>query len=34
VDTAIPSEPSSPNPVANLIPATYTESQAANLVVI
>ena len=34
VDTAIPSEPSSPNPVANLIPSTYTESQAANLVVI
>jgi hypothetical protein len=34
VDTGIPSEPSSPNPVANLIPATYTESQAANLVVI
>jgi hypothetical protein len=34
VDTSIPSEPSSPNPVANLIPATYTESQAANLVVI
>ena len=34
VDTNIPSEPSSPNPVANLIPATYTESQAANLVVI
>lgn len=33
VDTAIPSEPSSPNPVANLIPSTYTESQAANLVV-
>jgi hypothetical protein len=33
VDTNIPSEPSSPNPVANLIPATYTESQAANLVV-
>ena len=34
VDTGIPSEPSSPNPVANLIPSTYTESQAANLVVI
>jgi hypothetical protein len=34
VDTSIPSESSSPNPVANLIPATYTESQAANLVVI
>jgi hypothetical protein len=34
VDTAIPSEPSLPNPVANLIPSTYTESQAANLVVI
>jgi hypothetical protein len=34
VDTSIPSEPSSPSPVANLIPATYTESQAANLVVI
>jgi hypothetical protein len=34
VDTSIPSEPSSPNPVANLIPATYTESQATNLVVI
>jgi hypothetical protein len=34
VDTGIPSEPSSPNLVANLIPATYTESQAANLVVI
>ena len=33
VDTSIPSEPSLPNPVANLIPATYTESQAANLVV-
>jgi hypothetical protein len=33
VDTSIPSTPSSPNPVANLIPATYTESQAANLVV-
>lgn len=33
VDTNIPSEPSLPNPVANLIPATYTESQAANLVV-
>lgn len=33
VDTNIPSEPSSPNPVANLIPSTYTESQAANLVV-
>jgi hypothetical protein len=33
VDTGIPSEPSSPSPVANLIPATYTESQAANLVV-
>jgi hypothetical protein len=34
VDTSIPSQPSSPNPVANLIPATYNESQAANLVVI
>jgi len=34
VDTGIPSESSSPNPVANLIPSTYTESQAANLVVI
>ena len=34
VDTGIPSEPSSSNPVANLIPATYTEAQAANLVVI
>jgi hypothetical protein len=34
VDTSIPSESSSPNPVANLIPSTYTESQAANLVVI
>ena len=34
VDTAIPSTASSPNPVANLIPATYTVSQAANLVVI
>jgi hypothetical protein len=34
VDTNIPSETDSPNPVANLIPATYTESQAANLVVI
>ncbi|NBR23619.1 MAG: hypothetical protein EBU08_07585 [Micrococcales bacterium] len=34
VDTSIPSEPSLPSPVANLIPATYTESQAANLVVI
>ena len=34
VDTNIPSQPSSPNPVANLIPATYTVSQAANLVVI
>ena len=33
VDTNIPSEPSLPSPVANLIPATYTESQAANLVV-
>lgn len=33
VDTSIPSEPSLPNPVANLIPSTYTESQAANLVV-
>jgi hypothetical protein len=33
VDTNIPSQPSSPNPVANLIPATYTEAQAANLVV-
>ena len=33
VDTNIPSQPSLPNPVANLIPATYTESQAANLVV-
>ena len=34
VDTAIPSTPSSPNPVANLIPASYTTAQAANLVVI
>jgi len=34
VDTNIPSETNSPNPVANLIPATYTESQAANLVII
>ena len=34
VDTSIPSEPSLPNPVANLIPATYTIAQAANLVVI
>jgi len=34
VDTNIPSQSSSPNPVANLIPSTYTESQAANLVVI
>jgi len=34
VDTGIPSESSLPIPVANLIPATYTESQAANLVVI
>ena len=33
VDTAIPSTSSSPNPVANLIPATYTVAQAANLVV-
>jgi hypothetical protein len=33
VDTNIPSQPSSPNPVANLIPATYTTTQAANLVV-
>lgn len=33
VDTNIPSQSSSPNPVANLIPATYTEAQAANLVV-
>ena len=33
VDTSIPSTPSSPIPVANLIPATYTTSQAANLVV-
>lgn len=33
VDTAIPSTPSSPNPVANLIPSTYTTAQAANLVV-
>ena len=33
VDTAIPSTPSSPNPVANLIPATYTTAQAANLVI-
>ena len=33
VDTSIPSQPSSPNPVANLIPATYTTTQAANLVV-
>jgi len=34
VDTNIPSETNSPNPVANLISATYTESQAANLVII
>jgi hypothetical protein len=34
VDTAIPSQPSLSNPVANLIPATYTTAQAANLVVI
>ena len=34
VDTSIPSQSSSPNPVANLIPATYTTAQAANLVVI
>jgi hypothetical protein len=34
VDTAIPDTASSPNPVANLIPATYTTAQAANLVVI
>jgi len=33
VDTNIPSQSSSPNPVANLIPATYTTAQAANLVV-
>jgi hypothetical protein len=33
VDTSIPSTPSSPIPVANLIPATYTTAQAANLVV-
>ena len=33
VDTSIPSQSSSPNPVANLIPATYTTAQAANLVV-
>ena len=33
VDTAIPSTSNSPNPVANLIPATYTTAQAANLVV-
>jgi len=33
VDTSIPSTASSPNPVANLIPATYTTAQAANLVV-
>jgi hypothetical protein len=34
VDTSIPLGTNSPIPVANLIPATYTESQAANLVVI
>jgi hypothetical protein len=34
VDTSIPSQTNSPNPVANLIPATYTTTQAANLVVI
>ena len=33
LDTSIPSDPSSPIPVANLIPATYTTAQAANLVV-
>ena len=33
LDTGIPSDPSSPIPVANLIPATYTTAQAANLVV-
>jgi hypothetical protein len=33
VDTSIPSTASLPNPVANLIPATYTTAQAANLVV-
>lgn len=33
VDTAIPATPSYSIPVANLIPATYTTSQAANLVV-
>ena len=33
VDTSIPSTPSSPIPVANLIPATYTVAQAANLVI-
>jgi len=33
VDTAIPSTTNSPIPVANLIPATYTTAQAANLVI-
>ena len=33
LDTGIPSDSSSPIPVANLIPATYTVAQAANLVV-
>lgn len=33
LDTGIPSDSSSPIPVANLIPATYTTAQAANLVV-
>jgi hypothetical protein len=33
VDTAIPGGSKSPNPVANLIPSTYTVAQAANLVV-
>ena len=34
VDTNIPLGTNSPIPVANLIPATYTTAQAANLVVI
>ena len=34
VDTSIPLGTNSPIPVANLIPATYTTAQAANLVVI
>jgi len=34
LDTSIPSDPSSPIPVANLITSTYTTAQAANLVVI